>query len=90
MLNKEYLIQKNEALSGRVTKNLFPYLFDYYTGSHKNPIIKKYTDFSTMFEAYLNTPIQYPDGSMEEPIVGLVSRFNEIFNYLDKKYTEDE
>lgn len=87
-LDKDYETEKNKALNGRITRELFPYLFQYYKEVCKNPIITKYEDFSEYFNKYLNAPIASSTGQIEQPIESLYNSLGKIFNVLDKKYTE--
>ena len=89
-LNPDYEKVKNKSLSGYITRELFPYLFQYYKDHAFIPALNDYNMFVLQFTIYLNTPVIYPDGSIIQPVEELKLQLNKIFTHLDKKYEEQE
>lgn len=90
MINKEYKNVRDKALDGRIVSELFPYLFEYYQEKCDKPLITNYLDFSNYFSVYMNTPLFLPNGQMIQRIELIHKHLNKVFNYLDKKYTEND
>lgn len=88
-LNPDYEKIKTKSLNGFITKELFPYLFQYYKDHANVPALNDYNSFSLYFTIYLNTPVIYPDGVVVQPVEELKGQLNKIFTHLDKKYEEE-
>lgn len=89
-LNPDYEKVRNKSLSGYITRDLFPYLFQYYKDHAFIPALNDYNMFVIHFTLYLNTPVIYPDGNIIQPVEELKLQLNKIFTHLDKKYEEQE
>ena len=89
-LNVDYEKVRTKSLNGFITKELFPYLFQYYKNHAFIPALNDYNAFSLHFTIYLNTPVMYPDGFIAQPIEELKGQLNKIFTHLDTKYQEED
>ena len=89
-LNSDYDKVRTKSLNGYITRELFPYLFEYYKDHAFIPALNDYNNFVTQFVLYLNIPIAYADGSIIQPVEELKLELNKIFTHLDKKYEEEE
>ena len=89
-LNADYQKIRDKSLAGYITRELFPYLFQYYKDHAFIPALNDYNMFVTHFILYINTPVVYPDGTITQPVEELKLQLNKIFTHLDKKYEEQE
>ena len=89
-LNADYKKVRDKSTNGFITKELFPYLFQYYRDHANIPALNNYNVFSLHFTLYLNMPIVYPNGNIVQPVEELKGQLNKIFTHLDKKYQEED